>query len=242
MGCGHHPTLSEQSEHARKVGSGQDLGVGHSVLPGYAKDTADASHVEGIESFLLSGICGPRGASVVLCTSSGAGEGRRPCLLLTFQLGSHTVFQHRHVLQLLHSDQDDLCNDFANDAENGDVSVDVAVTPLSLVLEECDDLGVPRVLWHSSLPALTGVHAENAVMWSCSALVGLVGSRRCHRPCQKPSCRWPCWAPPKLALCLVLPWSAGIEQHQGLRMTQCSLWSRGRSSVRPISPTDVLYP
>ena len=27
------PALSEQGEHARKVGSGQDLGVGHSVLP-----------------------------------------------------------------------------------------------------------------------------------------------------------------------------------------------------------------
>ena len=33
------PALSEQGEHAWKVGSGQDLGVGHSVLPGYAKDT-----------------------------------------------------------------------------------------------------------------------------------------------------------------------------------------------------------
>ena len=32
----------------------------------------------------------------------------------------------------------------------------VAVTPLSLVLEESDDLGIPLVLWYSSfLPALT---------------------------------------------------------------------------------------
>ena len=54
------PALSEQAEHARKVSSGQDLGVGHSVLPGYLKDTADASQMEGTESFLLSGICGPR--------------------------------------------------------------------------------------------------------------------------------------------------------------------------------------
>ena len=51
-----------------------------------------------------------------------------------------------------------------------------------------------------------------------------------------------CWAPPKLALCLVLPWSAGIQQHQGQRVTQCSLWRRCRSNVSPISPTDVLYP
>ena len=31
------PALSEQGEHAWKVGSGQDLGVGHSVLPGIAR-------------------------------------------------------------------------------------------------------------------------------------------------------------------------------------------------------------
>ena len=42
------PALSEQGEHAGKVSSGQDLGVGHFVLPGYAKDTADASQVEEI--------------------------------------------------------------------------------------------------------------------------------------------------------------------------------------------------
>ena len=58
------PALSEQREHAWKVGSGQDFGVGHSVLPRYASDTADASQVEGIESFLLSGICGPHLAAV----------------------------------------------------------------------------------------------------------------------------------------------------------------------------------
>ena len=46
------PALSEQGEHAWKVGSGQDLGVGHSISPGYAKDMVDASHVDGIESFL----------------------------------------------------------------------------------------------------------------------------------------------------------------------------------------------
>ena len=50
------PALSEQGEHAWKVVSGQDLGVGVFVLPGYAQDTADASQMEGIESFFLSGI------------------------------------------------------------------------------------------------------------------------------------------------------------------------------------------
>ena len=61
------PALSEQGDRAWKVGSGQDVGVGHSVLPRYAKDTADASQVEGIESFLLSGICGPCLAIVHQC-------------------------------------------------------------------------------------------------------------------------------------------------------------------------------
>ena len=61
------PALSEQGEHAWKVSSGQDLGVGHSVLPGYAQDTADASQVEGVVSFLLPGTCGPRLAAVHQC-------------------------------------------------------------------------------------------------------------------------------------------------------------------------------
>ena len=64
------PALSEQGEHAQKVCSGQDLGVGHSVLPGYATDTADASQVEGIESFLLSDICDSRLAAVHQCADS----------------------------------------------------------------------------------------------------------------------------------------------------------------------------
>ena len=61
------PALSEQGEHPWNVGSGQDLCVGHSVLSGYAKDTANASHVEGIEFFLLSGVCGLRLAAVHQC-------------------------------------------------------------------------------------------------------------------------------------------------------------------------------
>ena len=64
------PALSEQGEHGPKVSLGQDLGVGHSVLPGYAKDTTDASQVEGIKSFLLSGICGPCLAAVHQCADN----------------------------------------------------------------------------------------------------------------------------------------------------------------------------
>ena len=49
-----------------------------------------------------------------------------------------------------------VCVEGFDDAEKGDASVVVAVAPLSLVLEECDDLGVPHVLWNSSfLPTLT---------------------------------------------------------------------------------------
>ena len=58
--------------------------------------------------------------------------------------------------QLLQSDQDDLCENFANDTEKGDASVVVAVAPLSLVLEERGDVGIPYVLRYSSfLSALT---------------------------------------------------------------------------------------
>ena len=64
------PVLSEQGEHAWKVGSGQDLGIKHSVLPRYAKDMADASQVEGIEACLLSGICGPCLAAVHQCADN----------------------------------------------------------------------------------------------------------------------------------------------------------------------------
>ena len=44
------PVLCEQGEHAWKVGSGQDLGVGHSVLPGFILDTAGACQL-GVEFF-----------------------------------------------------------------------------------------------------------------------------------------------------------------------------------------------
>ena len=63
---------------------GQDLGVGRSVLPGYAKDTADASLVEGIESFLLSGICGPRLATVHQCADNTG--------IAHYHLGLHCQF------------------------------------------------------------------------------------------------------------------------------------------------------
>ena len=38
---------------------GQDLGVGHFLLPEHVQDVADASQVEGFQSFLLSDKCGP---------------------------------------------------------------------------------------------------------------------------------------------------------------------------------------
>ena len=45
--------LSEQGVQSREASAGQYLVVGHSVLPGYAQDMAEASHVESVESSLL---------------------------------------------------------------------------------------------------------------------------------------------------------------------------------------------
>ena len=117
------------------------------------------------------------GASVVLCTFPGVGEGRRLCLLLTFQLGSQTVFQDRHVLP---------------------ASAVGSRWPLQRLCQwrwegrclcSCrshSSLSCSWRVWWSSHPACLvvqlllastdrGVHAENAVRWSCSASVGLGG-------------------------------------------------------------------
>ena len=60
--------LSEQGVQLREDSAGQDLGVGHSVLPGYAQDMAEASHVESVESSLLFYICGPCFTGIQQCT------------------------------------------------------------------------------------------------------------------------------------------------------------------------------
>ena len=75
---------------ALKVGLGQDLGVGHSVLPGYAKDTADAFQVEGIESFLLSSICGPCLAAVHQCADNTGIVHYHLSLHCQFGVGAHS--------------------------------------------------------------------------------------------------------------------------------------------------------
>ena len=46
--------LPEQSVHTGKASKRQDIGVGHSVFPRYAQDTANTSQVEGVESSLLA--------------------------------------------------------------------------------------------------------------------------------------------------------------------------------------------
>ena len=84
------PSLSEKGEHAWKAGLGQDLGDGHSVLPGYAQDTADASHVDGIESFLLSCICGPRLAAVHQCADNTGIVHYHLSLHCQFGVGPHS--------------------------------------------------------------------------------------------------------------------------------------------------------
>ena len=128
------------------------------------------------------------GASVVLSTSSGVGEGRRPCLLLIFQLGSHTVIQVRMdtFCQLLQSDQDDLCKDFANDAEKGDASVVVALFLKSvMILASLMSCGTaPCQHWQRS----TCRECSEVVMQCCSRSGG---SRRYQGPCQRPNCQWP---------------------------------------------------
>ena len=59
--------LPEQSVHTGKASMRQDLGVGHSVFPGYAQDMANTSEVEGVESSLLLGIRSPRLAVIQQC-------------------------------------------------------------------------------------------------------------------------------------------------------------------------------
>ena len=59
--------LAEQSVHTGKARTRQDLGVGHSVFPGYAQDTANTSQVEDVESSLLSGTRSPCLAAVQHC-------------------------------------------------------------------------------------------------------------------------------------------------------------------------------
>ena len=79
------PAVSEQGEHARKVSSGQDLDVGHSVLQGYAKDTADASL-----SLLLSGIYSPRLAAVHQCADNTGIVHDHLGLYCQFGVGPHS--------------------------------------------------------------------------------------------------------------------------------------------------------
>ena len=83
------PELSEQGEHAWKVGLGHDLSVWYSVLPGYTKDTADASQVERSESFILSGICGPRLAAVHQCADNTG--------IVHYHFGLHCQFGVGHT-------------------------------------------------------------------------------------------------------------------------------------------------
>lgn len=53
-----HSALSGQGVHAGNASVGQNLRVGHSLLPGYTQDMADASQVEGGVPSLLSSIGG----------------------------------------------------------------------------------------------------------------------------------------------------------------------------------------
>ena len=83
--------LPEQSVHFGKASTRQDL----SIFPGYAQDTVNTSQVEGVDSYLLSGIyvallpC----AMVAICCLDGSKScapnedgGTAPCWLEAAQL------------------------------------------------------------------------------------------------------------------------------------------------------------
>ena len=68
----------------------QDLSVGHSVFPGYARDTANTSQVEGVESSLLSGIRSPCRAAVQLCADDTGVVGCHFCFHCQVGVYPHT--------------------------------------------------------------------------------------------------------------------------------------------------------
>ena len=60
------------------------------IFPGYAQDTADASKVEGVESFLLSGICGRRLTAVNQCADDAGNVHYHLGLHCQFGVGPHS--------------------------------------------------------------------------------------------------------------------------------------------------------
>ena len=72
--------LSKQSVHTGKTSTRQDISVGYFVQPGYAQDTAAASHVEYVEPTLLPGICSPCIAAIQQCVDNTGNVDRHICL------------------------------------------------------------------------------------------------------------------------------------------------------------------
>ena len=72
--------LSEQGVHSGKTSTRQDVSVDYFVLPGYAQDTADASHMEYVKPSLLPGICSPCLAAIQQCASNTGIVDRHICL------------------------------------------------------------------------------------------------------------------------------------------------------------------
>ena len=73
--------------------------------------------------------------------------------------------------QLLQADQEDPSIDFANNAEKRDASVVVAVTSLTLVLVQGNNLGVSCVLQHSSLSPALAEDSLQGVQWGGLAVL-----------------------------------------------------------------------
>ena len=82
--------LAEQYIHTRKASTRQDLGVGHSVFLGYTQDTANTSHVDDVESSLLSDIRSP-------CLAAGQQCAHDTCVVdchLCFHFGVYPHTSH----------------------------------------------------------------------------------------------------------------------------------------------------
>ena len=87
----------------------QDLSVGHSVFPGYARDTANTSQVEGVESSLLSGIRSPCRAAVQLCADDTGVVGCHFCFHCQVGVYPHTSREACESYSRLLDPRVDLC-------------------------------------------------------------------------------------------------------------------------------------
>jgi len=80
-----------QSVHTEKASTRQDLGIGHSVFPGYTQDTANT--LEGVESSLMFGIRSPCLTAVQQCADDTGVVGGHLCFHCPLGVYSHTSLE-----------------------------------------------------------------------------------------------------------------------------------------------------